>query len=118
MLLLFPSPRGVRSSLARVDRREADNTPFTILRGSRVKLGETGERSEISDSYKTRYFIIYKWDSFSSEIDDEEIYKIFCYRMEKENTAQAIETTGKGDNPNCILHILASLMNRQNYIYV
>lgn len=37
--------------------------------------------------------------------------------MEKENTAQAIETTGKGDNPICILHILASLMNRQNYSY-
>lgn len=105
MLLLFPSPRGVRGNLARVDRRKADNTIFIILRGSRVRLGETGERSESFDSYKTRYFIIYKWDSFSSEIDDEEIYKIFCYKMEKENRAQAIETTGKGDNPNCILHV-------------
>lgn len=65
--------RGVRSSLARVDRSRRDNILFTILRGCRVRLGETGERSESSDSYKTRYFIIYMWDSFSSEIDDEEI---------------------------------------------
>ena len=38
--------RGFRSSLARVDRRRRDNTLFTIPRGRRVRLGETGESSE------------------------------------------------------------------------
>lgn len=71
ILLFLPSPGGVRSSLAKVDKSRTDNTPFITEWESRVRLGEIGERSKSFYIYKIRFFTTYKWDRFGSAIDDE-----------------------------------------------
>lgn len=42
--------------------------------------------------------------------------RYFIYKMEKEKWAQAIETTGKGDNPNCIA--MFSYFNEQAKLHL